>query len=879
MSKSKIITILCFVVLLITSMLHAGPSVTGLINSDFKAGKITFDDAVIYKALAVQTPWILPKKYRDGAPVRDGTPLILEVLIELKHAHPEVQKYVKYILASPKDREKIAVPSLNSVKLSRKDISLNALVFYKEKAKEKREQYVTPEGHFIIYYYKNGKESVDLSYVEDAGKYLEESWERIVDDFSYRAPSLGDDGHLDVFIEDLGSSYGSAYPGDSDTEAYIKINRDYSDFSENDDPEGKAVGALKVTTAHELFHHIQYAYLSVEVKNREKWWIESCATFMEDEVYDYVNDYDGYIGEFMSETDTSIDELDTSTLSIYGAVLINKLLKERFNSNNQEIIREILEEIDDDNTTIQAMAKVLGERGQDLAVLFSEFALWNLFTGTRFQNGYYEEGEQYDGISGFQNTHTIGTSITSTDEQKIEIDNLAASYYQIIPDPEMTETRTLSFQVARSNTNVLGRVVVWKKSGGVEVKELTFDTDNKAKVSVENFSFANIQEVVLILSNGDQSLPSEAAYSVSLVIGLDLIFVIDTTGSMWDDIANVKASSTEIVNMIDEELNDYRIAVVDYRDFPVSPYGGSGDYPYHAVLPFSTNKNKIIGAIQGLSLGWGNDWRESVYSALIRSIQTEGLTPWRTEAQKNIIILGDAPPHDPEPFTNYTLSSVVDAAASVTTSPMPPLSTKSGGLMSVTSDNKSQVSIFSISIGYDSTTYHYFSQLSEQTGGKAFKAPNASNVVEKIIEIIGEIEEPEENHPPICSGAAASISQLWPPNHKMKSVKIVNVEDPDGDPFYIEITGIIQDEPVSGSGKSDKSPDGQGVGTDTAWLRAERFGKSDSRVYTISFIAYDDKGAQCSGSVMVCVPHDQGLNTVCIDDGQVYDSTVSSVKK
>lgn len=132
--------------------------------------------------------------------------------------------------------------------------------------------------------------------------------------------------------------------------------------------------------------------------------------------------------------------------------------------------------------------------------------------------------------------------------------------------------------------------------------------------------------------------------SLECLAGLDLIFVIDTTGSMWDDIANVKAAATEIVNTIDSEIDDYRVAVVDYRDFSTYPYGGSGDYPYHVMLPFSTDKTSVIGAIQGLSIGWGADWPESVYSALTRAIYTEGLGPWRDGVKKAIILMGDAPP-------------------------------------------------------------------------------------------------------------------------------------------------------------------------------------------------------------------------------------------
>ena len=39
-----------------------------------------------------------------------------------------------------------------------------------------------------------------------------------------------------------------------------------------------------------------------------------------------------------------------------------------------------------------------------------------------------------------------------------------------------------------------------------------------------------------------------------------------------------------------------------------------------------------------------------------------------------------------------------------------------------------------------------------------------------------------DNLPPICGAAVASIDEMWPPNHKMVPVSIAGVTDPDGDP-------------------------------------------------------------------------------------------------
>ena len=131
------------------------------------------------------------------------------------------------------------------------------------------------------------------------------------------------------------------------------------------------------------------------------------------------------------------------------------------------------------------------------------------------------------------------------------------------------------------------------------------------------------------------------------------------------------------------------------------------------------------------------------------------------------------------------------------------------------------------------------------------------------------------NKPPDCTAVAPSIDKLWPPNHKFVSIEVLGVSDPEGDPFVITIDGIYQDEPVDTVGDGSFTPDGMGVGTSTAEVRAERTGTKkvpgDGRVYHISFTADDGHGGTCSSTVYVGVPHD--VKDTPVDGGALYDST------
>jgi VCBS repeat-containing protein len=126
------------------------------------------------------------------------------------------------------------------------------------------------------------------------------------------------------------------------------------------------------------------------------------------------------------------------------------------------------------------------------------------------------------------------------------------------------------------------------------------------------------------------------------------------------------------------------------------------------------------------------------------------------------------------------------------------------------------------------------------------------------------------NDPPDCSNARPSDSTIWPLNKSFTAVNVLGVTDIDGDAITITITGIRQDEPVG----NDDPYDAFGVGTSTAWVRAERDGNGDGRVYHIFFTASDGNGGVCTGEVRAAtVSHDQG-DLGAIDGGPIYDSTI-----
>lgn len=131
---------------------------------------------------------------------------------------------------------------------------------------------------------------------------------------------------------------------------------------------------------------------------------------------------------------------------------------------------------------------------------------------------------------------------------------------------------------------------------------------------------------------------------------------------------------------------------------------------------------------------------------------------------------------------------------------------------------------------------------------------------------------PPPNTPPNCAAAQPSVLELWPPNHKMVPVNILGCTDKENDAFTIRVLRIRQDEPVIGTGSGNTAPDGIIKGSSVE-LRAERSGQGDTRVYNITFVATDAKGAASpETTISVAVTKAQGQETHP-KGPSTYDST------
>lgn len=123
--------------------------------------------------------------------------------------------------------------------------------------------------------------------------------------------------------------------------------------------------------------------------------------------------------------------------------------------------------------------------------------------------------------------------------------------------------------------------------------------------------------------------------SAAPVRAMDLALVVDTTGSMADELEYLKRELQAIVGRLRARHAglDLRIALIFYRD--------QGDEYVTRSVPFDADVTAAQRALARQSADGGGDTPEAVEVALTRA----AVLPWREGAVKSLLWVADAPPH------------------------------------------------------------------------------------------------------------------------------------------------------------------------------------------------------------------------------------------
>jgi len=199
--------------------------------------------------------------------------------------------------------------------------------------------------HFCVHWVARGIDSPDLTdaggdgvpdFVEEVLEVAEHVHAVENGELGWREPKSdgrlgGKRGRTDIYLSQIGGElFGYAAPDRGQASeghriprrlhGYLVLDNDYSAF---EFPGTKAAEDLKVTLAHEYNHILQFGYDAFQ----DPWLAESTATWMEDQVYDGIDDYLRYVRRWARRWETP---LTTSSIKIYGSAIWSQWLARRY---------------------------------------------------------------------------------------------------------------------------------------------------------------------------------------------------------------------------------------------------------------------------------------------------------------------------------------------------------------------------------------------------------------------------------------------------------------------------------------------------------------------------------------------------------------------
>ncbi|GHT70167.1 hypothetical protein FACS1894110_21140 [Spirochaetia bacterium] len=114
---------------------------------------------------------------------------------------------------------------------------------------------------------------------------------------------------------------------------------------------------------------------------------------------------------------------------------------------------------------------------------------------------------------------------------------------------------------------------------------------------------------------------------------LEVVFCLDTTSSMKDDIDRIRETLSPVLAKRVNQFQSLQVGMVLYKDY--------FDEYLTRVIPFTRDLNQFQRNLDGIKVGGGRDIPEAVYEALYEGAVS---FPWEAD-DRLLVLIGDAPPH------------------------------------------------------------------------------------------------------------------------------------------------------------------------------------------------------------------------------------------
>ena len=126
---------------------------------------------------------------------------------------------------------------------------------------------------------------------------------------------------------------------------------------------------------------------------------------------------------------------------------------------------------------------------------------------------------------------------------------------------------------------------------------------------------------------------------------LDVCLLVDLSGSYFDDLPIIKSLAPDLWDALaDGENVELQMGLASFVDYPISPWGVTGDYAYQLNQQLTTDRATWLSAVDSMTIRNGGDVPESQYEGLY---EIASGCDWRSDASKFVVITTDASFHTP----------------------------------------------------------------------------------------------------------------------------------------------------------------------------------------------------------------------------------------
>lgn len=321
-------------------------------------------------------------------------------------------------------------------------------------------------------------------------------------------------------------------------------------------------------------------------------------------------------------------------------------------------------------------------------------------------------------IVGFKNDYTMGTSYATP-----IVTATVALMQSINPNLSPAEIK----DILRSSALPIENKVVTKSSETVFTRSLTKDESEThsgkgarlnvegaiqaALDSLENTTLVKAPSVAVKIPEDKTEVTKTIEVTIpgdkAVFDKVDVMFVVDVSGSYYDDLDTFKDQATELIEAFSSSGTNVNIGISSFSDFPLSPYGSSDDYAFKLDQPLTNNYDLVKSALDNLLILSGNDYPESQLEAIYQTVQPA--TGWRSGSLPTLFLATDARFHNSDMDDGYPGSGYDKTISELKTLKARVFGLQSGGVID---DVK---------------------KIAEQSGGAAFKlSKDSAEIVENV---------------------------------------------------------------------------------------------------------------------------------------------------